>query len=74
MTVTTVLIRLASVITVGTVLRYFEMILGWVERKFAPSYMKERVNAGSDKFFANEEENWGRTGVGGLLRGEYDKH
>ena len=74
MTVSTLFIRLASVITVGMVFRYFAMILGWVERKFAPSYMTERVNAGSDKFFENEEQYWGRTELDSLLRGEYNKH
>lgn len=73
MTVSTFLIRLAGVITGGMVLRYFAMMFGWVERKFAPPYMKERVNAGSDKFFENEEQYWGRTEIDSLLRGEYDK-
>ena len=70
MTLRTTLLRLASVITVGTVLCYFSMILGWAERKFAPRYMKERVNAGSDEFFEKEEENWGRTEIDSLLRGD----
>ena len=64
--------RILSVITVGMVFSYFRMILGWFERRFAPPYMKERVNAGSDEFFVDEEKYWGRTEIDSLVRGDYD--
>jgi hypothetical protein len=72
MTLRSAIIRLLAVIPVGMVLAYFRIILGWFEKRFAPPYMKERVNSGSDRFFEQEDKLWGRTEIDSLLRGEYD--
>ena len=72
MTFRSAVIRLLAVIPVGMVFAYFRMILGWCEKRFAPAYMKERVNSGSDKFFEQEDKLWGRTEIDSLLRGKYD--
>ena len=72
MTFRSAILRLLGVIPVGMVFAYFRVGLGWFEKRFAPAYMKERVNSGSDKFFEQEDEFRGRTEIDSLLRGKYD--
>jgi hypothetical protein len=66
------IVRLASVITVGMVARYAGMLIGWLDRRTGDPVMRERINAGSDQFFAAEEENWGKTEIDSIMRGDYD--
>jgi hypothetical protein len=66
------IVRLASVITVGMVARYARMLIGWLDRRTGEPIMRERINAGSDRFFAAEKENWGKTEIDSIMRGDYD--
>jgi hypothetical protein len=37
----------------------FWVIIGWLERQVGAPIMRERINKGSDKFFADEDRNGG---------------
>jgi hypothetical protein len=65
--------RLLSIISVGMVFSFFRMILGWIDRRAAAPIMRERVNDASDKFFAEEEKNWGRSEIDSIVRGHFDE-
>jgi len=41
------------------------MILGWFDRRLADPVMRERINDGSDRFFAHEEKHWGELEIDG---------
>ena len=64
--------RLMSVITVGMVLTFVRMIVIWADRRSAAPVMKERINAGSDRFFKDEEKRLGDTEIDSIIRGDYD--
>lgn len=51
--------RLLSVVTVGMVFSFFQILLGWLDRRLASPVMKQRINSASDRFFAEEEKHWG---------------
>jgi|1185.fasta_scaffold140257_2 hypothetical protein len=64
--------RLMSVITVGMVLTFVRMIVIWVDRRTEAPVMKERINAGSDRFFVDEEKRLGDTEIDSILRYDFD--
>jgi hypothetical protein len=63
--------RLMGVITVGMVFSYVRMLIGWLDRRSGGPIMKERINSGSDRFFADEEKEWGRTEIDSIARGKF---
>lgn len=63
--------RLMSVISLGVVFGGFRMILGWIDRRAGDPIMRERINKGSDKFFVDEEKNWGRSEIDSIIRGDF---
>ena len=63
--------RLASVITVGVTMQLFRMGLGWLDRHATAPIMRERINTGSDRFFDQEEKNWGRSEIDSILQGHF---
>jgi hypothetical protein len=65
------IMRLMSVVTVGVVFSYMRMLIGWLDRRTGAPIMRERINAGSDRFFASEQENWGKTEIDSIMRGDY---
>jgi hypothetical protein len=71
MTPSHALVRLASVITVGTLLSFVRMALGWFDRNAGDPVMRERINSGSDKFFQQEEQNWGKSEIDSIIHGHY---
>jgi hypothetical protein len=64
--------RFMSVISLGMVFGGFRMILGWIDRRTGDPIMRERINKGSDKFFIDEEKNWGRSELDSVVRGDFD--
>jgi hypothetical protein len=66
------IVRLLSVVTLGMVFSYVRMLIGWLDRHASAPIMRERINAGSDRFFEAEKENWGKTEIDSLLSGDYD--
>jgi len=54
------------------VFSYVRMLIGWLDRHASAPIMRERINAGSDRFFEAEKENWGKTEIDSLLSGDYD--
>jgi hypothetical protein len=64
-------LRLASVVTVGTMMTLFRMALGWFDRRAVDPVMRERINSGSDKFFEQEEKSWGNSEIDSILHGRY---
>ncbi len=72
MSFTRFIIRIMSVVTVGMVATYVRMLIGWLDRRTGAPIMREHINAGSDRFFAGERENWGKTEIDSILRGDYD--
>jgi hypothetical protein len=71
MTWSHVLVGLASVITLGTLMSFVRMILGWFDRHAVDPIMRERINSGSDRFFQQEGENWGKSEIDSILHGRY---
>ena len=71
MTLSQGLLRLASVITVGTLATIIRMVLGWFDRHACDPVMRERFNSGSDRFFEREERNWGKSEIDSILRGKF---
>jgi hypothetical protein len=59
------------VISVGMALSFLRMILGWFDRTLADPVMRERINDGSDRFFAYEEEHLGELDVDNPGRVEF---
>jgi hypothetical protein len=47
------------------------LILGWLDRVLADPVMHERVNDGSDRFFADEEKHWGELEIDSPGRVEF---
>lgn len=60
-----------SVISVSMVFAFVRMGMGWLERALEPPIMKRRINSASDKFFEEEEKNWGRTEIDSRFRGDF---
>lgn len=63
--------RILSVITVGMVFNFVRMLIGWLDRRLAPPIMRERINSASDRFFEEEEKDWGRTEIDSIARGRF---
>ena len=53
---------------VGSVLK---IGFGWLERVLADPVMRERINKGSDQFFAAEEPKWGELEIDGGERVDF---
>jgi hypothetical protein len=71
MTMSHALVRLASVITLGTLVSFIRMILGWFDRHAVDPVMRKRINSGSDGFFQEEGKNWGKSEIDSILHGRY---
>jgi hypothetical protein len=71
MTMSHALVRLASVITLGTLVSFIRMILGWFDRHAVDAVMRERINSASDRFFQEEGRNWGKSEIDGILHERY---
>ena len=54
--------------TLGSVLK---VGFGWLDRVLADPVMRERINKGSDRFFATEETKWGELEIDGGERIEF---
>ena len=46
----------------------FWVLLGWLDRQVGAPVMRERINKGSDKFFAKENRNWGASELDSVVR------
>ena len=46
----------------------FWIIIGWLERQVGAPIMRERINKGSDKFFAEEDRNGGAALLDSVVR------
>jgi len=65
--------RILSIITVGMVFSYIRMLIVWLDRNLVDPIMKQRINAGSDRFFAEESEYEGKTEIDSLAGGHFDE-
>ena len=66
MTLSPLIQRLLSVVTLGTLLRIVQMILTLVDRRSGARIMYERINAGSDAFFSHDVKHAGNLEIEGL--------
>ncbi|HMI55014.1 MAG TPA: hypothetical protein VK494_02390 [Gemmatimonadaceae bacterium] len=62
-----------SVITIGAILGVVRIVLGWLDRQVAAPVMRERINQGRDKFFEEEDKNWGASELDKIIRLEFDE-
>jgi hypothetical protein len=46
----------------------FWILIGWLERQVGAPIMRERINKGSDKFFAEEDRNGGAALLDSVVR------
>lgn len=53
------------------VVSYIRMLITWLDRHTGDPIMKQRINAGSDRYFAEEPKYWGRTEIESLMRGDF---
>lgn len=65
--------RLMSVITVAVALSVLRIVLGWLDRQVAAPVMRERINEGSDKFFEQQDKNWGASELDRIVRLDFDE-
>jgi hypothetical protein len=63
--------RVLSVISVRMAFSFVRMIIGWFDRVLEEPVMRERINKGSDQFFAAEENRWGELEIDGGERVEF---
>jgi hypothetical protein len=63
--------RILSVISVGMVFTYIRMLITWLDRHTGDPIMRQRINAGSEKFFAEEPKYEGRTEIESLVNGQF---
>jgi hypothetical protein len=47
-------------------------VLGWLDRQVGAPVMKERVNKGSDRFFDEENKNWGAAKLDNIVRLKFE--
>jgi hypothetical protein len=48
------------------------VLFGWIERQVGAPVMRERINKGSDKFFARENRNWGASELDSVVRLDFE--
>lgn len=48
------------------------ILLGWFDRQVGAPVMRERINKGSDKFFAQEDRNWGASELDSVVRLDFE--
>jgi hypothetical protein len=48
------------------------VLLGWLDRQVGAPVMREKINKGSDKFFAQEDRNWGASELDGVVRLDFE--
>lgn len=48
------------------------VLFGWLERQVGAPVMRERINKGSDKFFAQENRNWGASELDSVVRLDFE--
>jgi hypothetical protein len=66
--------RLLSVISVGMLVSFVKVLLGWIDHRIAAPVMKERFNSASDAFFIEDGRNWGEIEPDNMARFKAHTH
>ena len=57
-----------GLVALGVIASISWSVLGWLDRQAGAPVMRERINSGSDKFFAKQNQNWGASVLDSIVR------